>query len=144
MPEHLLKMATPPKEFEYMIEREKDALMKKRTKSETRFLKIKDLTNGMKRVGLKGRVLAISRPKSVQTRYYGCVKFTTVTLKDETGTVKLALWNGRVNSLSVNDIVEIENASVRAYRGENQLRLGKNSRLRAIEDHDTRALVVRK
>jgi hypothetical protein len=29
MPEHLLKMATPPKEFEYMIEREKDALRRR-------------------------------------------------------------------------------------------------------------------
>ena len=75
----------------------------------------------MKRVGLKGRVLAISRPKIVKTRYNDCVMFSTVTLKDETGTVKLTLWNGRVSSLSVNDIVEIKNASVRAYRGENQL-----------------------
>ncbi|MGD8546181.1 MAG: hypothetical protein PVH12_08420 [Candidatus Bathyarchaeota archaeon] len=29
MPEHLLKIVTPPKEFEYMIEREKDALRRR-------------------------------------------------------------------------------------------------------------------
>jgi len=136
IPEKLLKETTPLKEFTYIIESEKNALMKKRNDSEVRYLKIRDLKTGMKRINLKARVLAISRPQLVLTKYNDCVMFANVTLTDETGTVKLTLWNGRINSLSVNDIVEIENVNVTAYKGETQLRIGRHSKLRVIENYE--------
>ena len=136
IPEYLLKETTPPKEFAYIIKREKDALMKKRDDSGVRYFKIKDLKTGMKRINLKARVLAISRPQSALTRYNDYVMFANVTLTDETGTVKLTLWNGRINSVSINDIVEIENASVTAYKGETQLRIGRQGKLRVIENYE--------
>ncbi|MDH5451166.1 MAG: hypothetical protein OEX77_09795 [Candidatus Bathyarchaeota archaeon] len=133
---HLLEEVAPLKEFAYIIEREKDALMKKTNDSGVRYFKIKDLKTGMKRINLKARVLAISRPQLAPTRYNDYVMFTNVTLTDETGTVKLTLWNGRRNSLSINDIVEVANARVTAYRGETQLRIGRHSGLRVIENHE--------
>jgi len=136
IPKHLLEEVAPLKEFAYIIEREKDALMKKTNDSGVRYLKIQDLKTGMKRINLKARVLAISRPQLAPTRYNDYVMFTNVTLTDKTGTVKLTLWNGGRNSLSINDIVEIENARVTAYRGETQLRIGRHSRLRVIENHE--------
>jgi len=136
IPEYLLKEATPLKEFAYIIEREKLALMKKRNENEKRYLKIKDLKAGMKRINLKARVLAISKPQLALTRYNDYVMFANATLKDETGTIKLTLWNSRTNVLSTNNIIEIENANVAAYRGELQLRMGRNSKLEVIENYD--------
>jgi len=135
IPEHLLKETAPMKEFSYIIEREKNALMKKRNNNEARYYKIKDLKTGMKRISLKARVLAISRPQLALTKYNDYVMFSNVTLTDKTGTVKLTLWDGRINSLSIDDIVEVENANVTAYRGETQLRIGRHGRLRVIEDY---------
>ncbi len=135
IPEPLLKETAPLKEFAYIIECEKDALMKKRNDNGVRYLKIHDLKTGMKRVNLKARVLAISRPQLALTKYNDYVMFANVTLTDETGAVKLTLWNGRINSLSINDIVEIENANVTAYKGETQLRIGRQGKLRVIENH---------
>ena len=89
----------------------------------------------MKGVNLKARVLAISRPRQALTKYNTYIVFANATLTDETGTVKLTLWNGRINTLSVNDAVEIENANVTAYKGETQLKIGKKGKLRVIEDH---------
>jgi len=136
MPEHLLKETAPMKEFSYIIEREKNALMKKRNDNEAKYFKIKDLKTGMKRINLKARVLAISKPQLALTKYNDYVMFANVTLTDETGTVKLTLWNGRINSLSINDIIEIENARVTAYRGETELRIRRHSKLRVIEDYE--------
>jgi len=136
LPEHLLKATAPLKEFAYVIEREKIALAKKRSDSEVRYFKIKDLKAGMKRINLKARVLAISRPQLALTKYNDYVTFANVILTDETGTVKLTLWNGRINSLSVNDMVEIENVNVIAYRGETQLRIGRQGKLRVIENYE--------
>lgn len=134
--EYLLKEATPLKEFAYIVERERLALMKKRYENEKRYLKIRDLKAGMKRINLKARVLAVSKPQLALTRYNDYVMFANATLIDETGTIKLTLWNSRTNMLSINNTIEIENANVAAYRGELQLRMGRNSKLEVIENHD--------
>jgi replication factor A1 len=144
VPEYLLKEATPLKEFAYIIEREKLALMKKRNENEIRHFKIKDLKAGMKRINLKARVLAISKPQLALTRYNDYVMFANATLTDETGTIKLTLWNSRTSNLSINNIIEIENANVAAYRGELQLRMGRNSKLEVIENYDVGPLIQTK
>jgi len=133
---HLLKQTAPLKRFAHAIEREKDALMKKRNARAVGYNKIEDLKAGMKRINLKARVLAISRPQQALTKYNTYVVFANATLTDETGTVKLTLWNGRIKSLSINDIVEIENANVTAYKGETQLKIGRHSKLRIIDNHN--------
>jgi len=132
----ILRERPPPKEFAYVMEREKDALMKERNDGGVRYYKIKDLKSGMKRINLKARVLAISRPQLALTKYNDYVMLANVTLTDETRTVKLTLWNGRINSLSIDDIVEIENANVTAYKGETQLRIGRHGKLRVIENYE--------
>jgi len=132
---YLLKQTAPLKRFAHVIEREKDALMKKRNARAVGYHKIGDLKAGMKRINLKARVLAISRPQQALTKYNDYVMFANATLADETGTVKLTLWNSRINSLSINDIVEIENARVTVYRGETQLRIRRKGRLRVIDNH---------
>lgn len=134
MPEYLLKEASPLEEFAYIIEREKLALTKKINKNKTRHFKIKELKAGMKRISLKARVLAISKPQLALTRYNDYVMFANATLTDGTGTIKMTLWNSRTNMLSINNNVEIENANVAAYRGELQLRMGRNSKLEVIEN----------
>jgi len=134
--EYILKEAAPLKEFAYFIEREKLALMKKRNENEKRYLKIKDLKAGMKRINLKARVLAISKPQLALTRYNDYIMFANATLTDGTGTIKLTLWNSRANMLSIDNIIEIENAKVAAYRGELQLRMGRNSKLEVMENCD--------
>jgi len=129
---HLLEQTAPLKQFAHVIEREKNVLMKKRNARAVTYHKIGDLKAGMKRINLKARVLAISRPQQALTKYNGYVMFVNATLTDESGTVKLTLWDSRINSLSINDIVEIENARVTAYKGETQLQIGKQGRLRVI------------
>jgi replication factor A1 len=136
--EHLLEETAPLKDFGYIIEREKNALMKKTYDHETRYSTIKSLKRGMKRINVKARVLAISRPSSALTRSNGYVTFTKVTLRDETGSVDLTLWQDRMDALAVDDIVEIHDASVTAYRGETQLRIRRHSKVRVVHEgnHD--------
>jgi len=55
-------------------------------------------------------------------------------IADETGAIKLCLWNEKINLVSVDSVVQIENASVTKFHGENQLRLGKRGRLSVIEN----------
>ena len=54
---------------------------------------------------------------------------TKASIADETGTIKLCLWNGQIGSVSVGDTVQIENARVSAFKGERQMSLEKTGTL---------------
>ncbi len=133
---HLLDQKAPLKRFTDAIARERASQLRKGECNRAEYLKIKNLKPGMKGINLKARVSTISKPRQALTRYNTYIIFANATLSDETGTVKLTLWNGKIDSLSVNDDVEIENADITAFRGETQLKIGKRGRLRVIENHE--------
>jgi hypothetical protein len=88
------------------------------------FTSIRDLRVGMKRINLKVKVLEIPKPTIVHTRFGNSASVTNILIEGETGKIKLCLWNGQIDSVSVGDIIQIENAQVSTFRGEKQLRLG--------------------
>jgi hypothetical protein len=95
---------------------------------------IRDLRYGMKRINLRARVLDIPKAVLVFTRFGEYARVSNALIADETGVIKLCLWNEKINAVSVDSVVQIENASVTKFRGENQLRLGKNGRVSVIEN----------
>ena len=97
-------------------------------------LHIRDLRTGMKQVNLKAKVLEIARPTLVFTRFGNYASVANALIADETGTIKLCLWNEQIKSISIGATVQIENARVSMFRGERQLRIGKNGILSIVED----------
>lgn len=91
-----------------------------------RLLQIKDLRIGMKSVSLKAEVVEIAEPTFVVTRFGNCASVANALISDQTGKIKLCLWNEQINSISVGDTIEIENARISAFRGERQARVGRN------------------
>ncbi|MCW3998089.1 MAG: hypothetical protein NWF10_05920 [Candidatus Bathyarchaeota archaeon] len=104
----------------------------KRVKSNSPHL-IRDLRVGMTHINLKAKVLEVTKPKFVVTRYGNHASFAKAIISDETGQIKLCLWNEQIGSVSVEDKVHIENARVSAFRGERQLTLGKTGTLNNTE-----------
>ncbi|MFH0897912.1 MAG: hypothetical protein V1850_07715, partial [Candidatus Bathyarchaeota archaeon] len=51
---------------------------------------------------------------------------SNVLLADETGTIRLSLWNNQIDEVSIGDTVSIESASVITFFGELQLRISRN------------------
>ncbi len=97
---------------------------------------IRDLRFGMKRVNVKARVLNIPEAKVIPTRYGEYSRVTNALIADETGTIKLCLWNERVNSVLVDSVIKITNAKVTKFRGEKQLSLGRNAGLSMVDSSD--------
>ena len=58
-----------------------------------------------------------------------------VTLSDGTGEVPLAIWNNQIDTVSRGDMVQIQNARVRGYRGEMQLALGRKTGSLTVLEH---------
>ena len=96
-------------------------------------MEIKDLKNGMKRVEVEAVVMEKGNPRQVQSRF----KDETYTVadaivQDETGTIKLTLWNEQIDQVKVGDRIKIENGYVTSFKAEIQLNVGKYGKLTVL------------
>ena len=57
-----------------------------------------------------------------------------MTIADETGSVRLSLWNDQIDKVHVGDEVELKNCYVVGYRGEAQIRIGRRGTLSVVDD----------
>lgn len=93
-------------------------------------MEIKDLRNGMKRVTVAGTVKEKSETREVRSRFGDkTYNVATAIISDETGSIKLTLWNEQINQVNVNDKVKVENGYVTSFRGEIQLNVGRYGEL---------------
>ena len=89
-------------------------------------MKIKDLREGMKRVSIEAKVIEKSDAREVQSRAGDqTYRVSDAVIADETGSIKLTLWNEQIDRVNVDDVVKIENGYVTSFRGEMQLNAGK-------------------
>ncbi|MCW4018103.1 MAG: hypothetical protein NWF00_05430 [Candidatus Bathyarchaeota archaeon] len=86
---------------------------------------IRDLRHGMKKVNLEAEVIETTKPTTVQTQWGNSATVTNAWIADETGKIKLCLWNELTNIVNVGDTIQIQNATVSTFKGERQLHLGK-------------------
>ena len=93
-------------------------------------MKIRDLRNGMKRVSVEAKVVEKSDPREVLSRFKDEThKVATAIIADETGTIKLTLWNEQINQVNVDNTVKVENGYVTSFKGEIQLNIGRYGKL---------------
>ena len=96
-------------------------------------MKIVELRPGMKRVDLKGTIVEISERREVTTRFGDVSRVATAVLADESGRIKMSLWNENIDKVSVNSTVQIENGYVTTFRGENQLNVGRYGKITVLQ-----------
>jgi replication factor A1 len=92
-------------------------------------MKIIELKPGMRRVDILAKVLNISETREVTTRAGEQSRVATAEVSDDSGTVKLTLWNEQIDQVKANDNVKIENGYVTSFRGETQLNVGRYGKL---------------
>jgi replication factor A1 len=97
-------------------------------------VKIKDLSPGVKWVNLRAKVVEKPNTRTVFSRMGTPLGVSTATISDNTGSIKLPLWNAQIDMVSVGDTVQIENGSVKSFRGERQVSVGRQGRLVVVEN----------
>lgn len=89
-------------------------------------MKISELEDGRKNVSIAVRVDEKNEPRQVNSRYKDeTYTVADVVVSDETGTIKLTLWNEQIDQVEVGNTVKIDNGYVSSFRGEIQLNVGK-------------------
>jgi GNAT superfamily N-acetyltransferase len=88
--------------------------------------RIGNLRRGQNQVVVEGQVERVSIPRSVSSRKTGEeLKVVNAVLADDTGSIKLVLWNDQIRQVKVNTNIRIENGYVKDYRDEHQLGVGE-------------------
>lgn len=96
-------------------------------------MKIKDLHDGMKRVEVEAKVVSIEPAREVMARYKDVVhRVANASISDETGTIKLTLWNNQIEQVKVDDNIKVENGYITTFRGEMQLNVGRYGKLSVL------------
>ena len=95
--------------------------------------KIENLRVGMKKINVTGEVLQTAEPAKVHTQFRDNAVVSNASIGDETGKILLCLWDQQIDSVHTGDFIEIKNAHVAMFKGEKQLRLGKNGTITILE-----------
>lgn len=92
-------------------------------------MKIKELRDGMRRVDAEGTISEISEPRDVTLRSGGQARVADCNLQDDSGSIKLTLWDDQIDKVEVGSFVRIENGYTNSFRGEIRLNVGRYGRL---------------
>jgi len=130
IPERILAKTNPLKEFTYRL----SSIRNSAQEAKSSHYQIKDLRVGMRRVNVKARVLEVSEPKVVATRFGFYANVTNVLVTDETGAIQLPLWNKQTDEISVGDLIQVENAKVIVFRGVRQLKVGRSGKVSVVKN----------
>jgi len=118
----------------YFMETEKIQRFLAKKVRQSSILQIRDLRSGMTQVCLKAKILEIPKPSLVYTRYGNYASVANALIADETGTIRLCLWNEQIGCVSTGDTIQIENARTSTFRGQRQLNIGKKGLLSSIDE----------
>ncbi|MFX1483418.1 MAG: GNAT family N-acetyltransferase [Promethearchaeota archaeon] len=88
--------------------------------------RIENICDRQQRVIVEGRVEKIARPRTVTSRKKREeLRVEDVTLTDDTGSIKLVLWNNQIPQVRIDTKIRIEEGYVKTYRDELQMSVGQ-------------------
>jgi ssDNA-binding replication factor A large subunit len=94
-------------------------------------VKISDLSPGTGSVELEAEVVDMEDPRTINKNGRE-LRVANITLKDESGTISLVLWNEKIDAVSVGAKVKITNGYVNEWQGKAQLTLGKFGKMEVV------------
>ncbi len=96
-------------------------------------VKINELKVGMNNLSLKAKVVEMTEPREVMTKFGTVTSLIEATLEDGTGSIKLTLWGKQSEGVEKGKEVEITNGFTKQFRDELQLGIGRGGSIKAVE-----------
>jgi replication factor A1 len=95
-------------------------------------MKVTDLKPGMRGINIEGKIESITESRTVNVRSGGTAQVADAIISDETGSIKVSLWDDQINMVKQGDKVYIENGYTQEFRGENSLNIGRYGKLKKL------------
>ena len=94
-------------------------------------MKISELRPGTGSVMLEAEVVSMDSEREVN-KYGRKLRVANATIKDDSGTMTLVLWNDQIDQVKAGNKIKIENGYVNEWQGAAQLTLGKFGKLTVL------------
>lgn len=95
-------------------------------------MKISELRIGEDKADIEADVTDITAPREFD-RFGRSLRVATATLKDESGTIKMSLWNQDIDKVAVGNRIKLTNGFVKEFQGEKQITAGKFGKIEVLE-----------
>ena len=97
---------------------------------------ISELSAGQGNVNVGGIITEVGEAKTFN-KFGKELKVSNAILKDDSGTIKLTLWNDEASKFKEGDEVKIENGYVNEFQGEPQLTAGKFGKIEKVGEGES-------
>ena len=94
-------------------------------------MKISDLTPGAGNVELEAEVVGLETPREIN-KNGRLLRVANATLKDDSGTISLVLWNEAIDQIQEGSKIKITNGYVNTWQDKMQLTLGKFGKMEVL------------
>jgi len=95
-------------------------------------MKISELKAGQGSVNIEATVIEMSDAREFN-KYGRVLRVANAVIKDDSGSIKLSLWNDDIERVKVGNTINITNGYVSEFQGEKQLTTGKFGKLEVSE-----------
>ncbi|MEM3364731.1 MAG: OB-fold nucleic acid binding domain-containing protein [Candidatus Micrarchaeia archaeon] len=92
-------------------------------------MKISELKVGAVTGEIRGEIIDLESPREVMNKYGVKMKVASGTIKDDSGEIKISLWNDDAGKFKVGDKVVFTNGWVSEFKGTKQLSAGKSGKI---------------
>jgi len=94
-------------------------------------MKISELKVGTGSIGLDAEIVSIEPTREIN-KYGRKLRVANATIKDDSGTITLVLWNDEIDKVKEGAKIKIENGYVNEWQGNPQLTLGKFGKMTVL------------
>ncbi|MBU2522770.1 MAG: DNA-binding protein [Nanoarchaeota archaeon] len=98
-------------------------------------MKIQDIKPNQGKISIEAIIVEIDSPRDINSAA-GSLKVANAIIQDDSGKMKLTLWNAEIDKVKVGDKIRITNGFAKEYRDEIQLSAGKFGKLEVIGQED--------
>lgn len=95
-------------------------------------MKISDLKSGQGKVDITVTVKEIEEPRTFE-KFGRQITVANATVVDDSGEIKMSLWNNDIENVKVGSIVKVTNGYVNEFKGELQLTSGKFGKIEVLD-----------
>jgi replication factor A1 len=94
-------------------------------------MKISELRIGQDKAEIEADVLEVTEPREFN-KFGRNITVATATLQDESGTIKMSLWNQDIDKVAAGSRIKVTNGYVKEFQGEKQLTAGKFGKIEVL------------
>ena len=94
-------------------------------------MNISELKPSTGNVNLEAEIVSVDTPREIN-KYGRVLRVANVTIKDDSGTITLTIWNDEISKVKEGDRIKIEKGYVGEFQGKAQLTLGKFGKMTVL------------